>query len=196
MRKTCFKLGAAMVLACATSAAHAAPVQWTVASGGNGHWYEVITTTFATFDEASAYATSQTLDGSTGYLATITSAAEQAFLNTLNVSGVTSWLGGSDAEQEGVWKWVTAPEGETPIVYTNWAPGEPNNAGNDPTGGEDHIVGWWGANGAWNDMWGGYSRYGAVVEYTPISNVPVPAAGLLLMGGLGGLAALRRKRVA
>ncbi|XP_062587630.1 perlucin-like [Saccostrea cucullata] len=34
------------------------------------------------------------------------------------------WLGGSDAELPGVWMWSTS---RTMLMYTNWAPGEPNH---------------------------------------------------------------------
>ncbi|KAK2863304.1 hypothetical protein Q5P01_002837 [Channa striata] len=35
-----------------------------------------------------------------------------------------AWIGGSDAQHEGVWLWS---DGET-MQFTNWCPGEPNNA--------------------------------------------------------------------
>ncbi|KAM4611393.1 ladderlectin-like [Polymixia lowei] len=38
-----------------------------------------------------------------------------------------TWLGGSDAAQEGVWLWS---DGER-FSYTNWGKGEPNNSGKD-----------------------------------------------------------------
>ena len=60
-----------------------------------------------------------------GYLATITSQEENDFIysNLANNSPQVSWLGATDEEEEGVWKWVT---GET-WSYTNWYSGEPNN---------------------------------------------------------------------
>jgi hypothetical protein len=50
------------------------------------------------------------------------------------------WLGASDSEQEGDWRWVT---GE-PWEYSDWAPGEPNNLN------EEHFLKTW-ANNKWND---------------------------------------------
>ncbi|MFT4149403.1 MAG: VPLPA-CTERM sorting domain-containing protein [Paracoccaceae bacterium] len=125
----------------------------------------------------------------TGYLATVNTADEQAFMDSLGITS-TLWLGGSDAAVEGDWQWVTEPGGPVAMTYANWAPGEPNNSGD-----EDFVHGWWSGD-AWNDIYNGYGSYGVLVEYTPAAAVPVPAAGLLLAAGLGGLAALRRKRAA
>jgi len=72
----------------------------------------------------------------TGHLATITSQAENDVVAALLTA--TSWLGGSDDEVEGVWRWVVGPEagqqfwqglaGGSAVggAYENWAPGEPN----------------------------------------------------------------------
>ena len=62
------------------SQANAAPVQWSVADGGNDHWYEVVWLGIGqiTWNTANSSATSSSHLGQTGYLATITSAAEQA----------------------------------------------------------------------------------------------------------------------
>jgi formylglycine-generating enzyme required for sulfatase activity len=61
-----------------------------------------------------------------GHLATITSADEwqkiqQSLGSSLN--GKNLWIGATDAEQEGDWKWIT---GEA-WSYSRWYPGEPNN---------------------------------------------------------------------
>src|SRR6187549_3712268 len=67
---------------CATSSAISAPsewVQWDVSSGGNGHWYKPVpgfpglTWTFA----------NELAQAEGGYLATITSAEENAFVFSL-----------------------------------------------------------------------------------------------------------------
>ncbi|XP_032438031.1 type-2 ice-structuring protein-like [Xiphophorus hellerii] len=36
-----------------------------------------------------------------------------------------TWIGGSDAAEEGNWSWTDG----TLMTFTNWCPGEPNNAG-------------------------------------------------------------------
>ncbi len=56
-----------------------------------------------------------------GRLAAIRTREQDLFLARLSRSHV--WLGGSDAAAEGRWRWSDG----TPVVYRNWAEGEPNN---------------------------------------------------------------------
>ncbi|MCL1951780.1 MAG: hypothetical protein FWF60_03020 [Oscillospiraceae bacterium] len=60
-----------------------------------------------------------------GHLATITSQAEQNFIEGLitNHERNIYWLGGTDETQSGQWEWVT---GE-PFEYTNWDIWQPDN---------------------------------------------------------------------
>lgn len=62
-----------------------------------------------------------------GYLVTINSAKENKFVYSL----ATPWLGATDEAVEGTWEWVT---GE-PFEYMNWAPGQPDNSGD-----EDYLA--------------------------------------------------------
>lgn len=190
-----FLATAAISLGLAAPAA-AAPMQW----AGNGHWYEVIWAhTSITWNQAKSMAESLSHMGQTGYLASITSAAEQSFVNSVNAAFTASssshhgtyvraWLGGNDIASEGTWTWTT---GEA-FTYANWAGGEPNNYF-----GEDHMLGWWSGD-KWNDCSGtcnGVQKF--VVEYDSApGQVPVPAAMPLMLGafGLAGLIARRRKR--
>ncbi len=60
-----------------------------------------------------------------GHLMTVTSSEEQNIIADLlnNSPRDNYWLGATDTEVEGEWKWIT---GE-PFEYTNWNAGEPNN---------------------------------------------------------------------
>lgn len=177
--------------------------QWTTASGGNGHYYG-ITSSATDWDTAEAMAVS---DG--GTLATITSAAEQTFIdNTFLASGAYSdlplWVGLDDiangAGSKDYTNWVT---GEA-VTYTNWntATGEPTNS---PPG-EDYVaINWHYAQGSastvgtWNDTpeagttgYGGNSDgpYFGIVEI-----VPEPSASWFLLAAMGLYLLGRRFRV-
>lgn len=184
----------------------AAVVQWGTASGGNGHYYEYIFEENISWHDAEAAAAARSHNGLQGYLATITSAAEQAFILTITNKG---WIGASDEAEEGVWKWVTGPEagqqfwqgnqtgGTTlPFSYANWtSPSEPNNfQGNNEN--YAHLRG--DAAGTWNDYTatGRFTAFtGYIVEYSGSENpaaIPTPA---LLPGLIGmGAAALRKRK--
>ena len=113
-----------------------------------------------------------------GYLATITSPEENAFIqNSVKPGGSFAWFGGSDAGHEGIWTWANGPEGggafsvgnvaqqSSPSTsftgYAAWWGSEPNNLG----GNENYA--YIDANGAWTDddaLPAGANGY--VVEFT------------------------------
>jgi len=68
------------------------------------------------------------------HLATITSADESTFIDTFigDLTQTYYWLGGTDKDSEGEWKWITGEEWN----YDNWYSGEPNNGG---SVGEDYL---------------------------------------------------------
>lgn len=78
-----------------------------------------------------------------GHLATITSQAEQDFIDSLNSDGDRLWIGGYRPDGL-VFAWIT---GE-PWNYTNWDEGEPNNSSN-VVSHEDSVCVW---PRKWNDL--------------------------------------------
>lgn len=207
-------LVAALALQLPAGALQAAPVQWTVAVGGNDHWYEYVPSIsiFAPigFAAARAAAVSSTHLGQTGYLATITSAAEQTFIQSsfafLVGFGATgsAWLGGSDAAVEGEWRWLDGPEAGQLMGYTNWLPTQPVSA----PGFEDHDLMALHINAqlagapptfGWVSLTPTSGTFGYVIEYgsAPINPNPNPVpepAGLLLAATALGLAGLQTRR--
>ena len=136
----------------------------------NGHYYEYVSAPGMTWADAKAAAESRELFGLKGYLATVTSAEENAFI-TPKLGG-DGWMGASDAAIEGQWRWVTGPEAGTLFWtgtgsgssvdgnYENWGDGEPNNAG------EEDYAHFISSNGKWNDYaFNNGAISGYIVEY-------------------------------
>lgn len=164
--------------------------EWTDTTTGITHYYEVVKSCVSwdtALDKAATYNKSL---GLTGYLATVTSAAENAFIDSI-IGKTDVWLGGSDEKNEGTWKWMAGPEKGQTISYTNWTNGEPNNSG--WLTGEDYLM-MYASTGKWNDTSCSDKNY-YVVEYnTKAQPVPVPAALPLLGTALAALGiTLRRK---
>ncbi|HZL21391.1 MAG TPA: Ig-like domain-containing protein, partial [Polyangia bacterium] len=138
-----------------------------------GHYYEFVNTNL-NWAAARTAAAARTYYGLQGYLATVTSAGEDTFIN--GKLAATGWIGASDAAVEGTWRWVTGPEGLTnagagsqfwtglangtvfPGAYASWNPGEPNNSGGAENWAQFYV------GGLWNDL-PATSTLGSVVEY-------------------------------
>ncbi|MBE6752886.1 MAG: hypothetical protein E7559_00785 [Ruminococcaceae bacterium] len=113
----------------------------------NGH-------TYAVFHELSLWEDAKEIcEQMGGHLATITSEEEQTYFEEiLPTEHGWYWLGASDTENEGEWKWVTEEEFE----YENWGSGCPDNT----YGTENFLVilsekAWFNSTshprGVWND---------------------------------------------
>ncbi|UCU92299.1 cadherin domain-containing protein [Hydrogenophaga taeniospiralis] len=165
--------------------------------GGTPHYYEYVRADGSTglprlgWAQARDAAAARHFAGMTGYLVSITSAAENAFLST-SLPG-SAWIGASDAATEGVWQWVTGPEagtvfwnggpgGSAPAgAYANWQGSDPNNF--DWNGilvaddGEDYAQIVPSGSGQWNDidapgrtvLFTSYEVDGYLVEYTGVT---------------------------
>jgi len=144
-------------------------------NGTNGHFYRPISQG-TTYTNARAAALNTTFKGQQGYLVTITSADEDAFIFN-NVPQGNIWFALTDEVSEARWTIDAGPEagtlikinngqlnGNIPGQYNNWAPGEPNNSGN-----EDYAVTKWGGGSQWNDLPNGFNC-AYVIEYGTWTN--------------------------
>ena len=144
-------------------------------NGVNGHFYRPISSG-ATYINARTLSSQQTFKGQQGYLVTITSADEDAFIFA-NVPQSSIWFALTDEVVEGQWRIDAGPEAGTLIKtsngqlagniqgqYNNWAGGEPNNSGN-----EDYAVTKWGGGSQWNDLPNNFSC-AYVVEFGTWTN--------------------------
>lgn len=160
------------------SVAAADPIQWPAAEGGNEHYYEAVafSTSYLSWWESKAEAEGMSYLGAAGHLATISSAAENEWVWINLGEPHTYYLGGyqldGSNEPDGGWVWVTSED----WIYSNWAPGEPNNSSSGPSGSEEclQFIGPSSVPGQWNDAdfenleYGGAGGYILEYEYGPI----------------------------
>lgn len=124
--------------------------QYYDANSGRYYQYFQFAKILATDAEIVAREPERKLFGMTGYLAHLTSKAENDFVAG-EISASNIWIGATDVTTEGVWKWISeANLPEEPFVVTSWAASQPDNYLN----GEDYAS----TNmsnqpaGMWNDL--------------------------------------------
>jgi hypothetical protein len=192
MRKVFLWIGVAVVLGW-SSGASSVPIQWTIAEGGNGHFYEVSITPGTTWD----IARSSSLALGAGWdLASVTSQAEQDFITSLLPASPfereSLWVGTRYSVSQASWEWSNGDA----FAYTNWWAGEPNS----DLASHSYVLmdfrvagplapstGW-----AWNNATS--VSHWSITGYVSESPIPEPSTALLLGIGLSTLAATRRKR--
>ena len=142
----------------------------------NGHFYKPVTPGDS-YTGARAASLLTTFKGQTGYLVTITSADENAFIYS-NVPQQNIWFAATDEVVDGRWVIDAGPEkgtvmktqngqlaGNIPGVYNNWAPGEPNGA----NGSENYAVTNWNGQSTWNDLSNNWTNP-YIIEYGTWTN--------------------------
>ncbi|MEM6780583.1 MAG: calcium-binding protein [Pseudomonadota bacterium] len=108
-----------------------------VYSEATGSFYQYVNTN-TTWSTANTNANAATLSGVNGHLVTVTSQAENDFVQSLLDAGESVWTSGSDAGSGQVWTWNSGAEAGiqfwsgqsggsiTNNMYENWQAGEPN----------------------------------------------------------------------
>lgn len=128
------------------------------------HSFYQFVNTSADYDTAQANADAATLNGVSGHLVTITSAAENTFVSSL-ISG-DAWSAGQDIQQDGTWQWSDGLEVGVQFSdisgisilgsYENWDAGQPQINTEYNT-----VIN---ANGTWHD-WADTSSHAYVIEW-------------------------------
>ena len=185
--------------------ANASLVQWSSTGGGNGHWYDVVLLNDPiTWTNANAAAEGTTYNGMQGYLASITSGAENLFVASHftasnwvynNTNGhMGPWIGGYQPDGS-TWTWTSGEDWD----YAAWETNQPSNSPNqdyvhyfirDFPPADNPLT----QPPTWNDHQNDAAPdyvYGYVVEFNP---VPIPGTILLLGSGLVFLAGTRNRK--
>jgi hypothetical protein len=145
--------------------------------GPNGHYYEIVAEGNLLWEQARLNAAQSTFNNVHGHLATIRSADENAFIESLRVAiapSLSVWIGGfqltNAPSSSSDWSWIN---GEGPIAgqngggsFANWAVNEPNDASGPNS--EQHV-----ALGIFGSAWSSERDDGHVQGYV----IEYPSAG-------------------
>lgn len=100
-----------------------------------------------------------------GHLVAINDAAEEAWLRRTFGNSESLWIGLSDHDQEGSFRWANGDA----LTYRNWAPGQPNN--HPAAKGEDYAVLSYGGLSQWNDV-SSSAQYRGIMEFDAKRTLP------------------------
>ncbi len=155
------------IISAGTSAAAGVSVADILAANPNvtysavtGNFYEFVTVSI-NYANAVTAVTASTLNGVSGHLATIESAAEDAVIGGIGTGGY-GWIGLDDAAVEGTFTWNAGPEAGDATIYTNYFGG----AGPNPNSATaDNVLYYHGGGNTWYVWNGNNSATGYVAEW-------------------------------
>ncbi|CAG2187380.1 Perlucin-like protein [Mytilus edulis] len=102
-----------------------------------------------------------------GYLAKITDSEENSWVVDMLTKSAKHkygyWMGSSDLQKEGDWRWV---QDSSKVCFSQWLPGQPSNLGN-----REHCGHFWSLHQfQWNDAPCGHNGMGYICECSNVSN--------------------------
>jgi hypothetical protein len=187
---------ATVIMSGAAVPASSTPLQF----GSTNTYFEYVSNPSVSWASAETAAASLSFSGASGYLAVITSAAENNFLaSNFTISGSSfegAWLG-AECDPSAACSWEAGPlagqqfsQGQASVggAYVNWGGIEPNNS---PSAAYMNIGATYAGigNGQWADAANGLASSGDPVQgyLVEFSTTPLPSTWLMLLSGFVGL---------